>query len=167
MTRFTRCMFCVVEKRDERACMQLQAVLLKEIEYLRKSIEQSLSTFEAKIEKSAPARSGEASHSRAGEAATEDLRKELCSLREHVHQELDGMRSKVALSTPQPKPKPIKTKTVASPPGAASKACSPGGMRRRSSRMPGYGWLKKPLAPTSDLSARFLKPTPGRAAFQK
>ena len=50
------------------------------------------------------------------------------------------MRSKVARSTPQPQPKqikPIKTKTVASPPGAAlseadppgeaSKACSPGG----------------------------------------
>ena len=110
------------------------------MEYLRKSIEQSLSTFEAKIKERTPARSGEASHSRAWEAATEDLRKELSSLREHVHQELDGMWSKVARSTPQPQPKatkPIKTKTVASPPGAArseadppgdaSKACSPGG----------------------------------------
>ena len=133
MTRFTRCMFCVVEKRDERARMQLQAALLKEIEYLRKSIEQSLSTFEAEIEERTPARSGEASHSRAGEAATEDLRKELSSLREHVHRELDRMRSKVALITLQPQPKLIKTKTVASPrseadpPGDASKACSPGG----------------------------------------
>ena len=133
MTRFTRCMFCVVEKRDERARMQLQAALLKEMEYLRNSIEQSLCTFEAKIEERTPARSGEASHSRAGEAAAEDLRKELSSLREHVHRELDGLRSKVARSTPQPK----KKKTVASPPGAArseadppgdaSKACSPGG----------------------------------------
>ena len=135
MTRFTRCMFCVVEKRDERASMQLQAALLKEMEYLRKIMEQSLSTFEAKIEERTPARSDEASHSRAGEAATEDLRKELSSLKEHVHRELDGMRSKVARSTPQPKP--IRTKTVASPPGAArseadppgdaSRACSPGG----------------------------------------
>ena len=51
-----------------------------------------------------------------------------------MHRELDGMRSKVARSTPQP---PKKTKNVASPPGAArseedppgdaSKACSPGG----------------------------------------
>ena len=43
------------------------------------------------------------------------------------------MRSKVALFTPQPQPKLIKTKTAASPrseadpPGDASKACSPGG----------------------------------------
>ena len=99
MTRFTRCMFCVVEKRDERDRMQLQAALLKEMEYLEQqslSIEQSLSTFMAKIGERTPARSGEASHSRAGEAATEDLRKELSSLREHVHRELDGMRSKVA-----------------------------------------------------------------------
>ena len=105
------------------------------MEYLRKSIEQSLCTFEAKIEERTPARSGEASHSRAGEAAAEDLRKELSSLREHVHRELDGLRSKVARSTPQPQPK--KKKTVASPPGAAlseadppgdaSKACSPSG----------------------------------------
>ena len=137
MTRFTRCMFCVVEQRDERARMQLQAALLKEMEYLRKSIEQSLSTFEAKIEERTPARSGEASHSRSGEAATEDLRKEIRSLREHVHRELDGLRSKVARFTPQPPQPPKKTKTVASPPGAArseadppsdaSKACSPGG----------------------------------------
>ena len=35
-------------------------------------------------------------------------------------------------------------------------------MWRRSSRMPGCGWLKNPLAPTSDLSARFLKPHPGK-----
>ena len=133
MARFTRCMFCVVEKRDERARMQLQAALLKEMEYIRKSIEQSLCTFEAKIVERTPARCGEASHSRAGEAAAEDLRKELSSLREHVHRELDGLWSKVARSTPQPQPK----KTVASPPGAAqseadppgdaSKACSPGG----------------------------------------
>ena len=126
---------CVVEKRDERARMQLQAALLKEMEYLCKSIEQSLSTFEAKIEERTPARSGEGSHSRAGEAATEDLREELSSLREHVHREFDGFRSKVARSTPQPQPK--KKKTVASPPGAvrseadppgdASKACSPRG----------------------------------------
>ena len=77
MTRFTRSMFCVVENKDERARMQLQSVLLKEMEYLRKSIEQSLVTFEVKIEERTPTRSGEASHSRAGEAATEDLRKEL------------------------------------------------------------------------------------------
>ena len=88
--------------------MQLQAALLKEMEYLRKSIEQSLSTFEAKIEERTPARSGEASHSRAGEAATEVLRKELSSLREHVHRELDGMWSKVAWSTPQSQPKQTK-----------------------------------------------------------
>ena len=78
---------------------------------------------------------GETSHSRAGETATEDLRKDSASLREHVHRELDEMRSKVARSTPQPQPK--KNKTVAStpgaawseadPPGDASKACSPGG----------------------------------------
>ena len=59
MTRFTRCMFCVVEQRDERARMQLQAALLKEMVYLRKSIEQSLSTFEAKIgERSLASRRG-------------------------------------------------------------------------------------------------------------
>ena len=107
------------------------------MEYLRKSIEQSLSTFVAKIEERTPARSGEASHLRAGEAAAEDLRKELSSLREHVHRELDGLRSKVARSTPQPPQPPKKTKTEASPPGAArseadplgdaSKACSPVG----------------------------------------
>ena len=94
------------------------------MEYLRKSIEQSLSTFEAKIEKRTPARSGEASQSRAGEAATEDLCKELSSLREHVHRELDGMLSKVARSTPQP---PKKTKTVAYPPGAARSEAEPPG----------------------------------------
>ena len=106
------------------------------MEYLRSSIEQSLSTFERKIEERTPARSGEASHSRAGVAATEDLQKELSSLREYVHRELDGMQSKVVLSTPQQQ-KPTKTMTVASPPGAAqseadppgdaSKVCSPGG----------------------------------------
>ena len=124
----------MVEKRDERARMQLQTSLLKEMEYLRKSIKLSLCTYEAKIEEKTPARSGEASHSRAGEAAAEDLRKEFSSLREHVYRELDGLRSKVARSTPQPQPK--NKKTVASPPGAArseadppgdaSKACSPG-----------------------------------------
>ena len=87
MTRFTRCMFCVVAERDESARGQLQAALLKEMEYLRKSIEQSLSTFEAKIEERTPARSGEASHSRAGEAATEDLRKELIALSESMSTE--------------------------------------------------------------------------------
>ena len=137
MTRFTRCMFCVVEKRDERASMQLQAALLKEMEYLRSSIEQSLNTFETKIEERSTASSGEASHSRAAEAATEDLRKELSSLREHVHRERDGMWSKVARSTPQHKTTKTKTMTVASPSGAAQskadppgdalKACSPGG----------------------------------------
>ena len=85
MSRFTRCMFCVVENRDEQARMQLQAARLKEMECLRISIEHSLSTFEAKIEGRTPARSGEASHSRAGEVATEDLRKELSFLRENVH----------------------------------------------------------------------------------
>ena len=38
-------------------------------------------------------------------------------------------------------------------------------MRRRSSRMLGCGWLKKPLAQTSDLSAKFLKPHPGRSSL--
>ena len=93
-------MFCVVPNRDERARAQLQAALLMEMDDLRRGIEQSLSTFEAKIEERTPARSGEASHSRAGEAAIEDLRKVLGSLREQVFRELDGMRSKVALTTP-------------------------------------------------------------------
>ena len=147
------------------------------MEYLRISIEQSLSTFEAKIEERTPARSSEASHSRAGEAATEDLRKELSSLREHVHRELDGMRSKVARSTPQSQPKPIKIKTVTSPPeaarseadppGDASKARSPGGDEEAFIEDAWVRVVKKPLAPTSNLSARFLKPHPGGAAFQK
>ena len=164
-------MFCVVEKRDERARMQLQAALLKEMEYLHNSIEQSLCTFEAKIEERTPARSGEATHSRAGEAAAEDLRKELSTLREHVHRELDGLRSKVARSTPQPK----KKKTVASPPGAARSEADPPvmprrlapwvEMRRRSSRILMRGWLRKPLALASDLSARFRKPRPGRSSL--
>ena len=59
-------------------------------------------TLEAKIEERTPARSGEASHSRAVYAATEDLQQELGSLRENVFRELDGMRSKVARSTLQP-----------------------------------------------------------------
>ena len=71
--------------------------------------------MEGKIKERAPARSGEASHSRAGEVATEDLHQELDSLREQMFQELNRMRSKVAQTTPQPN----KTKTVASPPGAA------------------------------------------------
>ena len=160
MTRFTRCMFCVVEKRDERAIMQLQAALLKEMEYLRKNIEQSLSTFEANIEERTPARSGEASYSRAGEAATEDLHKELSSLREHVHRELDGMRSKVARSTPQPQPKPIK-------PVMPRRLAPRVEMRRRSSRMPGCGCLKScsPQRPT--WAPGSSSPTPGGAAFQK
>ena len=95
------------------------------------SIEQSMCTLEDKIEERTPARRGEASHSQAVDAATEDLRQELGSLREQVFQELDGMRSKVVRSNPQP------TKTVATNPGTAqseadlpgdvSKACSPGG----------------------------------------
>ena len=79
----------------------------------------------SKLELRTPARSGEASHSRAGEAATEDLRKEFSSFKEQVFQELDGMRSKVARSTPQPQPK--KTKTVASPPGAGRSEADPPG----------------------------------------
>ena len=135
MNRFTRCMFCVVAERDERTRGQLQAALLYELDNLRRSIEQRLGAFEARIEERTPARSGEASHLRAGEAATEDLRKEFSSFKEQVFHELYGMRSKVARSTPQPLPK--KKKTVASPPGAvrseadppgdASKACFPGG----------------------------------------
>ena len=113
--------------------MQLQATLLKEMEYLRNSIEQSLCTFEAKIEERTPASSGEASHSRAGEAAAEDLRKELSSLRQHVHRELDGLRSKVARSTPQPK----KKKTVASPPGATRSEADPPGAARSEADPPG------------------------------
>ena len=71
-----------------------------------------------------------ASHSRAGEAAAEDLCKELGSLREQVFRGLDGMRS-------SPRGQPKKTKIVASLPeaarseavplGDASKVCSPGG----------------------------------------
>ena len=118
-------------ERDERARSQLRAALLGELYSLRRGIEQSLGAFEARIEERTPARSSEASHSRAGEAATED--KEFSSFKEQVFQELDGMPSKVPRSTPQPQPK----KTVASHPGAArseadprgdaSKVCSPGG----------------------------------------
>ena len=134
MTRFTRCMFCVVAERDERAGGQLQAALLEELDNLSRGIEQSLGTFEAIIEERTPVRSGEASHSRAGEAATEDLRKEFSSFKEQVFHELDGMRSKVARSTPQPHPKmkmtvaspPGSAQSEADPPGDASKACSPG-----------------------------------------
>ena len=151
--------------------MQLQAALLKEMEYLRSSIEQSLCTFEAKIEERTPARSGEASHSRAGEAAAEDLRKELSSLREHVHQELDGLRSKVARSTPQPKKKRLWL-LLRELPGLRQilrvmpRRLAPRvEMRRRSSRMLMRGWLRKPLALASDLSARFRKPRPGRSSL--
>ena len=175
MTRFTRCMFCVVEKRDERARMQLQAALLKEMEYLRSSIEQSLSTFETKIEERTPAWSGEASHSRAGEAATGDLRKELSFLREHVHRELDGMRSKVARSTPHHKP--TKTMTVASPPGAArseadplgdaSRACSPGGDEKAFIEEAWVRVVKKAARPNIRLERQVPQAPPsGGAAFQ-
>ena len=74
----------------------------------------------------------EASLQRAGNK-TENLCPEFCSLREQVFWELDGVRSMVARSTPQP----IKTNTVAAPRGTAqckadplgdaSKACPPGG----------------------------------------
>ena len=101
MTRFTRCMFCVVAERDERTRGQLQEALLEEMDSLRRGIEQSLGAFEVKIEERTPLRSGEASLLRAGEAATKDLCKEFSSLRENVHQELYEMRSKVAWSTPQ------------------------------------------------------------------
>ena len=168
MTRFTKCMFCVVEKRDECPRMQLQAALLKEMEYLRKSIEQSLCTFEAKIEERTPARSGEASHSRAGEAATQDLCKELSSFREHVHRELDGLRSKVARSTPQPQPK--KKKTVASPPGAAryeadppgdaSKVCSPGGDVEAFIEDAWVQMVEKPARPNIQLERRVPQAPP-------
>ena len=176
MTHFTRCMFCVVEKRDERARMQLQAALLKEMEYLRKSIEQSLSIFEAKIEERTPARSGEASHSRAGEAATEDLRKELSSLSESMCTEsltecgprllgpllnLNRQRQRLWLLLRE---LPGLRQIFRVMPRRLAPRVE---MRRRSSRMPGCGWLKKPLAPTSDLSARFLKPHPGRSSLPK
>ena len=46
MTRFTKCMFCVVANRDERDRGQLQAALLKEIHDLRCSIEESLCTLD-------------------------------------------------------------------------------------------------------------------------
>ena len=84
MTRFTRCMFCVAANRDELTRGQLQAAQLKEMDCLRRSIEQSLSTFEAKIEERALARSVEASHSRAGEAATEVYERAWVSLRAGV-----------------------------------------------------------------------------------
>ena len=112
-------------------------------------------------------RSGEASHSRAGEAAAEDLRKELSSLREHVHRELDGLRSKVAQSTPQPK----KKKTVASPPGAArseadppsvaSKACSPGGDAEAVIE-DAYAWMVKKAARPSVRLERQVPQAPPR-----
>ena len=54
----------------------------------------------------------EASLQRA-ENAIENLCPEFCSLREQVFWELDGVRSMVARSTPQP----IKTNTVAAPQG--------------------------------------------------
>ena len=44
----------------------------------------------------------------------------------------------------------------------------PGGRtRRRSLRMSGCVWLKKPLAPMSALNARLLKPHPGRSSLPK
>ena len=134
MTRVTKCLFSVVANRDERARGQLQAALLKEMDDLRRSTEQSMCTLEGKIEERTPARSCYSSHSRAGDAAIEDLHQELGSLREQLFRKLDGMQSKVARSTPQPNKN--RTKTVASPPGTAqskadppgdaSKACSPG-----------------------------------------
>ena len=169
MTRFTRCMFCVVAERDERTRGQLQAALLKEMWCLR-----CLSTFEAKIEERTPARSGEASHSQAEKAATEDLHKELSSLRKHVHREFDGMQSKVARSTPQPPKRQRLWLLLRELPGMRQillvmprRSAPRVEMRRRSSRMPGCEWLKRPLAPTFDFSTRFLKPHPGRSSLPK
>ena len=90
-------MFCIVANREDHIRWQLQAALLKEMDHSRWSIEQSMGTLEAKIEEMTPSRSGEASYSRARDAATKDLRQELGFLREHVLRELDGMRSKVIL----------------------------------------------------------------------
>ena len=97
---------------EDHACGKLQAALLEAMDNLHRSIEQSMCILEVKIEKRTSAVSSEASHSQAGNAATEDLRQELFSLRDHVFRELDGMQFKVAGFTPQP----IKTKTVATPP---------------------------------------------------
>lgn len=119
MTRFTRCMFCVVSNKEERARGKLQAALLQEISNLQKSIEQRMCALEAKLEEKTPAMSGEASRQPAGNATEDfrqDLRQELSSLREVVFRELDGVRSKVARSTTTPQP--TMTRTT---------ACSPGG----------------------------------------
>ena len=145
-------MFRVVANSEYHARGKLQAALLEEMDNLRRSIEQSMCTLEAEIEKRTHARIVEASHSRAGDASTEDLRQELGSLREHVLRELDGMQSKDARSTPQL----TKTKTMVTPPGTAqseadlpgdaSKACSPGGDKEgcieKALRMLGCVWSK-------------------------
>ena len=126
MNRFTRCMFCVVAERDKRTLEQLQAALLEELDNLHRSIEQSLGAFEARIEERTPARSGEASHSRTGEAGTEDLRKEFSSFKEQVFHELDGMWSKIMECGPRLWNVVQAVQSEADPPGDASKACSPG-----------------------------------------
>lgn len=126
MTRKTRCMFCVVSNKEDRARGELRAALLKEISNLQKSIEQRMCALEAKLEESTPAMSGEASRQPAGNATEDlrqDLRQELSSLREQVFRELDGVRSKVARSTPPHET----TKTTALPRKDALKASSPGG----------------------------------------
>ena len=81
MIRFTKCIFCVFANRDEHSSGKLQAALIKEMDNLRRSIEQTLCTLEGEIEDRA--NSSEASHSREGDAATEVLRQELGSLPTH------------------------------------------------------------------------------------
>ena len=85
------------------------------------------------------------------------------------------MRSKVARSTPQHQPKRERLwHLLRELPGLRQivwvmpRRFAPWvEMRRRSSRMHGCGCLKKPLAPTSDLSARSIKPYPGRSSLPK
>ena len=93
--------------------------------------------------------------------------------REHVHRELDGLRSKVARSTPQPQPK--KKKTAASPPGAArseadppgdaSKACSPGGDVEAFIEDAWVRMVKKPARPNIRLERQVPQPHPGRSSL--
>ena len=147
MTRFTRCMFCVVEKRDERARMQLQAALLKEMEAVRlvtreqERQQQRTSVKSLALSESMSTESSTGCGPRLLGPLLNLSRKRLWLLL----RELPGLRQILRVM-----PRRLAPRVE---------------MRRRSSRMPMRGWLKKPLALTSDMSARFRKPRPGRSSL--
>ena len=171
MTCFTRCMFCVVEKRDERARMQLQAALLKEMEYLRKALSRACAPLRPKLRRG-PLQGAVRLVTREQERQQQRTSVKSLALSESMSTESStdcGPRLLGPLLNLSRKRKRL---WLLLPPGLRQilrvmpRRLAPRvEMRRRSSRMLMRGWLKKPLALTSDLSARFRKPRPGRSSL--